>query len=48
VWTIRAEPRFVGARFGGDVQAEVRAFLAAGVDGVFTDQPDVVRGVLVP
>jgi glycerophosphoryl diester phosphodiesterase len=48
VWTIRAEPRFVGARFGGDVQAEVRAFKAAGVDGVFTDQPDVVRGVLVP
>ncbi len=46
VWTIRAEPRFVGPRFSGDVQAEVRAFVEAGVDGVFTDQADVVRGVV--
>ena len=46
VWTIRAEAPFVGRSFGGDVAAEVRAFVAAGVDGVFSDQPDVVRGVV--
>lgn len=46
VWTLRSEPRFQGPRFGGDPFAEVRAFLAAGVDGVFADFPDVVVRVL--
>jgi glycerophosphoryl diester phosphodiesterase len=44
VWTVRAEPVFVGKPFGGDVRAEVRALRAAGVDGVFADQPEVGRG----
>jgi glycerophosphoryl diester phosphodiesterase len=45
IWTIRREPVFVGERFGGDVAAEVAAFRAAGVDGVFADHPEVVSGV---
>ncbi len=42
IWTLRKEPQFIGARFGGDVEAEARAFVAAGVDGVFADHPDLV------
>jgi glycerophosphoryl diester phosphodiesterase len=48
-WTFRAENRFLprGLRRGadesayGDLQAEIVTFLAAGVDGFFTDQPDI-------
>jgi glycerophosphoryl diester phosphodiesterase len=47
IWTIRREAQFVGERFGGDVAAEVAAFRAAGVDGVFADHPEVVSGVAV-
>jgi glycerophosphoryl diester phosphodiesterase len=43
VWTVRAEAPFVGKAFAGDVRAEVRALQAAGVDGVFADQPEVGR-----
>ena len=38
-WTFRAEREFLPA--GLDLEGELRAFLAAGVDGFFTDQPDV-------
>jgi len=49
VWTLRAENHFLPAslRKGsdeahtGDLAAEIEAFLAAGVDGFFTDHPDV-------
>lgn len=49
VWTLRAENEFlpVDLRRGGDraahgdLPAEVRAFLDAGVDGIFTDHPDL-------
>ena len=54
VWTFRAENVFLpadlrrgaddGAR--GDVEAELRAFLDAGIDGFFTDQPDIGRAVV--
>ena len=48
VWTVRAENRFlpVNLRLGngpdalGDVAAEVRALLDAGVDGLITDHPE--------
>jgi glycerophosphoryl diester phosphodiesterase len=40
-WTFRAEKEFVPAGF--DVTAELSAFLKAGVDGFFTDQPDLGR-----
>ena len=47
VWTLRAENQFLATRFRngtdpgarGDAHAEVRAFLDAGVDGIFTDHP---------
>jgi glycerophosphoryl diester phosphodiesterase len=54
VWTFRAENVFLpadlrrgtgdGAR--GDVEAELHAFLDAGIDGFFTDQPDIGRAVV--
>jgi glycerophosphoryl diester phosphodiesterase len=50
VWTLRAENRFLplelrsGGRPGrhGNLGAEARLFLEAGVDGLITDHPDVV------
>lgn len=39
VWTLRAERP--GPAGGGDPVAEIAAFLRLGVDGVFTDQPDL-------
>ncbi len=46
VWTIRREPVFVTSHFQGDVSAEIQAFVAAGVDGMFSDHPDEVARVL--
>lgn len=54
VWTFRAENAFLPAalRRGespaahGDLAAEVAQHLAAGIDGLFCDQPDVVRDVI--
>ncbi|GAA2114817.1 glycerophosphodiester phosphodiesterase [Nocardioides furvisabuli] len=54
VWTLRLENQFMDARFrsgtdpnaAGDLAAEARAFLDAGVDGIFSDHPDVVAEVL--
>ena len=48
-WTFRAENKFLprelrrGAADSGhgDLQGEIRSFLAAGIDGFFTDQPDI-------
>jgi glycerophosphoryl diester phosphodiesterase len=48
-WTFRAENAFLptGLRRGaapaaaGDLEAEIGAFLSAGIDGFFTDQPDI-------
>ncbi|HEY7760492.1 MAG TPA: glycerophosphodiester phosphodiesterase [Burkholderiales bacterium] len=47
-WTFRAENEFLPKEFRygsdpaalGDMIGEVRRFLAAGIDGLFTDQPD--------
>ena len=54
VWTFRAENAFLPADYRrgsgeaarGDVEAELRAFLDAGIDGFFTDQPDMGRAVV--
>ena len=51
VWTFRAENQFlpVSMRRGsepqihGDLAAEVRAFAATGIDGLFSDHPDLAR-----
>lgn len=49
-YTFRAENRYLPLEFRsddtspaaiGDASAEVRAFLNAGIDGLFTDQPDI-------
>jgi glycerophosphoryl diester phosphodiesterase len=50
VWTLRAENRFLARELRsddrpghhGNLAAEARMFLAAGVDGLITDNPDVV------
>jgi glycerophosphoryl diester phosphodiesterase len=49
VWTLRAENYFLprdyqsgtGASSTGDLAGETRRFLATGIDGFFTDQPDI-------
>ena len=53
-WTLRAENRFLDSSFRrgtepgayGDWRGEFSRILATGVDGVFADQPDLVRRVL--
>lgn len=39
IWTIRSDAPFLPAMWRSDQAAELRAFRAAGVDGVFTDFP---------
>ncbi|HSU03059.1 MAG TPA: glycerophosphodiester phosphodiesterase [Nocardioides sp.] len=54
VWTLRQENQFMATNFRigtdpdapGDLAAEARAFLDAGVDGIFSDHPDVVARVM--
>ncbi len=54
VWTLRVENQFMATNFRvgtdpnapGDLRAEALAFLDAGVDGMFSDNPDVVVGAL--
>jgi len=49
VWTLRVENQFMATNFRrgtdpnapGDLHAETMAFLDAGVDGVFSDNPDI-------
>lgn len=40
-WTLRNEPMYLSPSYNGDPAAEVRQFVALGVDGVFSDFPDV-------
>jgi len=54
VWTFRAENAFLPAamRHGadpaakGDLVAEITRYLAAGIDGLFCDQPDIARSAV--
>ena len=46
VWTLRREPDFLPASYHGDLAAEVRQFVTLGVDGMFTDFPDVAAAVI--
>ena len=46
VWTLRADAEFLPPEYGGDAAAEVRRFRDLGVDGMFTDQPDITVGAL--
>ena len=53
-WTFRAENTFLPAEYRsgpdpsayGDMAGEIREFLAAGIDGLFSDQPDRARAAL--
>ena len=46
IWTLRKEAQFLPASYAGDMAAEVRQFVALGVDGMFTDFPDVAAAVV--
>jgi len=54
VWTLRRENQFMATNFRigtdpnapGDLFAETQAFLDAGVDGVFSDHPDIAVAAL--
>jgi glycerophosphoryl diester phosphodiesterase len=41
VWTLRADPQFLPAGYRGRPEDEFKQFAALGVDGIFTDFPDV-------
>jgi len=45
-WTFRSEAAFLHPAYRGDPQAEMRQFLALGVDGIFTDFPGVAVGAV--
>lgn len=46
IWTLRAEPIFLSPSYRGDFVAEFTQFRALGVDGIFTDFPDVAARAL--
>jgi glycerophosphoryl diester phosphodiesterase len=46
VWTLRQEPVFLSPSYDGHFDAEFAQFLDLGVDGIFTDFPDVGRRVV--
>ena len=41
VWTMRSEPAFLSKTYEGQPEKEFQQFASLGVDGVFTDFPDV-------
>lgn len=45
-WTLRREAQFLPTSYEGSLAAEARQFAALGVDGVFTDFPDIVINAL--
>ena len=46
IWTLRKEAQFLPKNYGGDMGAEARQFAELGVDGIFSDFPDLVAAVL--
>ena len=45
VWTMRSEDVFLSPSYGGDPKREYEQFASLGVDGLFTDFPDVAAAV---
>ena len=41
MWTLRRESQFLPASYDGDLGKEFRQFAGLGVDGMFTDFPDI-------
>jgi glycerophosphoryl diester phosphodiesterase len=46
VWTLRKETQFLPRSYEGDLSREFKQFAELGVDGIFTDFPDVGVGAL--
>ena len=46
VWTVRADREFLPAAYRGDPAAEIRRLVELGVDGFFTDFPDIAARAL--
>jgi glycerophosphoryl diester phosphodiesterase len=46
VWTMRSDAMFLSPTYAGDPKQEIRQFGDLGVDGIFTDFPDVAASVL--
>ena len=46
VWTMRSEDVFLSPSYGGDPAREYEQFASLGVDGLFTDFPDVAAAVI--
>jgi glycerophosphoryl diester phosphodiesterase len=46
IWTLRADKEFLSPSYGGRPEAEVVQFRDLGVDGIFTDFPDVATKAL--
>ncbi len=46
VWTLRKEAQFLPASYGGDMAKEAKQFADLGVDGMFTDFPDIAARAL--
>jgi glycerophosphoryl diester phosphodiesterase len=42
-WTMRSDAQFLAPEYEGDPGREVRQFLDLGVDGLFSDFPDLAR-----
>ena len=40
-WTMRRESQFLPSSYDGDLKKEIRQFASLGVDGIFTDFPDI-------
>ena len=47
-WTLRIEKEFLPAGYKGRAEAEFEQFRDLGVDGIFTDFPDVAARVFGP
>jgi glycerophosphoryl diester phosphodiesterase len=45
VYTFRAEKQYLDPVYDGDLKKEIRRFLELGIDGLFTDFPDVAQTV---
>jgi len=45
-WTFRPEAEFLHPAYGGSPEAELQQFLGLGVDGLFSDCPDMARAVV--
>ncbi len=45
VWTLRIDKQFLPAGYQGHAEAEFEQFRTLGVDGLFSDYPDVAARV---